>query len=284
QKLTEHEGCLCARDYDDVTQEFVVTAVGDYQAHLCAEGPMPNHAQETALLNASWAKACQITGINLVFPHWLPCYATSCIQITICGELKGKVHPLVEVIFNFHSSQMKSAIKKNHTLVEELKEGANFAFKVQVLLQDDRHGFLKAPIIQKIINMMWFANKTDEGIKNHTWFKPFPLPALVLVLTAIECCIDEWMTGMQMDIPFTIQDYCGRYNSHLKCLQDFDEATKEFGVLKGICARISKDSVSQSKVLAALATQPQNVVSAEIIAAAIKEHQEGLTTEDESDN
>jgi len=27
-------------------------------------------------------------------------------------------------MFNFHSSQTKTAIKKNHTLVEELKEGA----------------------------------------------------------------------------------------------------------------------------------------------------------------
>ena len=33
----------------------------------------------------------------------------------------------------------------------------------------------------------------------------------------------------------------------------------------------------------ALTTQPQNVVSAQIIAAAIKEHQEGSTTEDKSD-
>ena len=32
-----------------------------------------------------------------------------------------------------------------------------------------------------------------------------------------------------------------------------------------------------------LSTQPQTVVSAHIIAAAIKEHQEGLTTEDELD-
>jgi len=31
------------------------------------------------------------------------------------------------------------------------------------------------------------------------------------------------------------------------------------------------------------AMEPQNVVSAQIIAAAIKEHQEGSTTEDESD-
>jgi len=33
----------------------------------------------------------------------------------------------------------------------------------------------------------------------------------------------------------------------------------------------------------ALSTQPQNVVSAQIIAAVIKEYQEGLTTEDESE-
>ena len=33
QKLTEHEGHLRARDYDDVTQEFIVTAIGDYWAH-----------------------------------------------------------------------------------------------------------------------------------------------------------------------------------------------------------------------------------------------------------
>ena len=46
---------------------------------------------------------------------------------------------------------------------------------------------------------------------------------------------------MWTDIPFTIQDYRARYDSHLKCLQDFDEATKEFSVLKGICARISED-------------------------------------------
>ena len=38
-----------------------------------------------------------------------------------------------------------------------------------------------------------------------------------------------------------VQDYCSGYDLHLKCLQEFDEVTKEFGVLKGICARIAKD-------------------------------------------
>jgi len=52
-------------------------------------------------------------------------------------------------------------------------------------VQDEQCGFLKAPIIQKIINTMWFANKNDEGVKHHVLFKPFPLPALALVLTAV---------------------------------------------------------------------------------------------------
>ncbi|KIK13354.1 hypothetical protein PISMIDRAFT_36635, partial [Pisolithus microcarpus 441] len=85
------------------------------------------------------------------------------------GELKTKLHPLIEVMFSFHSSQSKSAIKKNRSLAEVLKEGTNFAFK--------------APLIQKIINTMWFANKHDEGIMFPEHFKPFPYPTLALVLT-----------------------------------------------------------------------------------------------------
>ena len=36
----------------------------------------------------------------------------------------------MEIIFKFHSSQTQMVIKKNCVLVEELKEGASFAFKV----------------------------------------------------------------------------------------------------------------------------------------------------------
>jgi len=46
--------------------------------------------------------------------------------------------------------------------------------------------------------------------------------------------------GTRSDIAFT-DDYHGIYESHLKCLQEFDEAMKEYGVLKGICARIYED-------------------------------------------
>jgi len=69
QKLTEHKGQPCTKDYDDVTQKFVNVAIGDYQACLCAESPMPDQTQESTLLNTPWAKALQTTGVNLM---WMP--------------------------------------------------------------------------------------------------------------------------------------------------------------------------------------------------------------------
>ena len=61
------------------------------------------------------------------------------------------------------------------------------------------------------------------------------------VMAQIECCIDKWTTGTHLDIFFTVHDYHGGYESHLKCLQDFDKAMKEYGMLKGICMRIYED-------------------------------------------
>ena len=45
---------------------------------------MPNHTQETALLNVSWAKAFQTTGVNLVQMAQLTKLASSISAISIC--------------------------------------------------------------------------------------------------------------------------------------------------------------------------------------------------------
>ncbi|KAI6017983.1 hypothetical protein BKA83DRAFT_4058549 [Pisolithus microcarpus] len=237
QKLVEHEGWPRTRDYDEVTQEFMTIAIGEYRARLCAEAPMPDHIMETSILNASWAWACKATQVNLTRTPQLAKIITS-RGSQVHGQLKTKLRPLVEAIFGFHSSQTKSAIKKNRSLAESLKEGTNFAFKHMAADEDGRRGFLKAPLIQKIVNTMWFANKHDDGVVFHNHYHPFPYPTLALVLTAIECCIDEWMTGTRTDIPFTIQEYRGAYELHLKCLQVFEDATKTYNVLPAICTKL----------------------------------------------
>ncbi|KAI5989558.1 hypothetical protein EDD15DRAFT_2531311 [Pisolithus albus] len=121
-----------------------------------------------------------------------------------------------------------------------------------------------------------------------TAFTPTPktdctrLPPGQAICSTIECCIDEWSTGTRTDIPFTIQEYRATYDSHLKCLQAFAEATKTYDVLPSICRRLYE--VGRIHSGAAPLTAPTEVtVSAQIIATAIKEHEEGSTTEDESD-
>ncbi|KAI6095191.1 hypothetical protein F5141DRAFT_1068573 [Pisolithus sp. B1] len=148
------------------------------------ESPMPDHAVENALLVASWAWVHKVTGVNLAQTPQLAKLVTS-HGSQVHGQLKMKLCPLVEAMFSFYSSQSKSAIKKNQALAEGLKEGMNFAFKHMAAKEDMRRGFLKAPLIQKIVNTMWFVNKHDNGVMFHNHFKPFPYPALALVLMAV---------------------------------------------------------------------------------------------------
>lgn len=57
-----------------------------------------------------------------------------------------------------------------------------------VLMQDPkaRTGIYESPIIQEIINITWFANKSDEGIEYGAYFQNgIPLVTIALVLTAV---------------------------------------------------------------------------------------------------
>jgi len=49
---------------------------------------------------------------------------------------------------------------------------------------------------------MWFNNRTDEGIIYSDLFDPMPVPAIALIITAVECSIDEWATGTNVDVAF----------------------------------------------------------------------------------
>ena len=88
------------KDYNDITQEFVITAIRDYRARLCAEGPMPDHAQETAFLNESWAKASQITGVNLARTPQLAKLVSPILAMLLCS---------FTVLYRLPSEALKSA-------------------------------------------------------------------------------------------------------------------------------------------------------------------------------
>ncbi|KAJ6549154.1 hypothetical protein B0H10DRAFT_1851265 [Mycena sp. CBHHK59/15] len=86
---------------------------------------------------------------------------------------------------------------------------------------------------------MWFNNRRDEGAMHPDIFGPeFPRPALALILSSIDCSIDEWATGIKTDVPFTATDYRSVYQEHLKCLAEFEEHTKPHNILGNILTRM----------------------------------------------
>lgn len=52
-------------------------------------------------------------------------------SLQLCGELKTKVRPLVEVMYGFDGSNDKEDIARNRRLAEMLLDNANFVASVR---------------------------------------------------------------------------------------------------------------------------------------------------------
>ncbi|KAG6914686.1 hypothetical protein DXG01_015947 [Tephrocybe rancida] len=88
------------------------------------------------------------------------------------------------------------------------------------------------------INKMWFKNKRNEGVVYTDMFYPMPIPALALILKAIECNIDEWVSGTKTDIAFYADNYCTTYMKHIESLKTFSEVTSKHGLLETMQKRL----------------------------------------------
>jgi hypothetical protein len=91
------------------------------------------------------------------------------------------------------------------------------------------------------MNVIWFNDRSSDGVLFSSLFDPMPYEVIALVLTVvrcfecsatvnvdgsfttlkIECCIDEWSKGSWNQVPFTYESYKEVYCHHL-------------GVMKGL--------------------------------------------------
>jgi uncharacterized protein DUF6532 len=61
-----------------------------------------------------------------------------------------------------------------------------------------------------------------------------------IILTSriqIECCIDEWISGIRTDIPFSTALYKDVYEDHIRCLERFNKITKQL-ILPNILVKL----------------------------------------------
>jgi len=123
----------------------------------------------------------------------------------LTGELKAKICPLVEAMYGFEESfDETSSTTKNHGLVAQLKMNLGFCYKVSSshlicsvnqayifraldpVKDKPWKGLYQHPIIQKVANIAFYANKRDEGVRYPQHFSPFPLTGMALLLTVVQ--------------------------------------------------------------------------------------------------
>ncbi|KAI0948855.1 hypothetical protein AcV7_009486 [Taiwanofungus camphoratus] len=183
--------------------EVLTIAIAIFRCIVSTKAPFPDTtALETEMAQCAWKLACERTQLN--------------VSLT----------PTLLKMITSRSSHLRGELKTKQA--EDLKHQYGFVYADNI----KRTGLYKTEILAMAISAMWFANRQDEGVIYHEFFNPMPTETLALVLTAIECAIDEWATGVKEDIPFTAASYKETYNAHLRVLRDFDDHTRKYGLLR----------------------------------------------------
>ncbi|KDQ60022.1 hypothetical protein JAAARDRAFT_711578 [Jaapia argillacea MUCL 33604] len=265
QCTNQGSGRPTQKDFNDDTQEVLHHAIKLFRCKISARDAFPNHATESDWAKESWEEAQQIT--NMCIP----------LTITLVGMTKACL--IVETMYGFSSGQNKRIVEGNRTLAMSLKDKSGFVYKFPSASKSQRKGLYKHEIIVKLVNNVWFANRHDEGVVYHQYFHPLPAPAIALLLTVIECCIDEWGSGVKTDINFMAVEYKRVYDTHLESLVNFGQHTSHYNLLNKLCNKLAVDGRFFS------GAEPINTTIAAAVPpsafnAAIQEYEEDLTESD----
>ncbi|KAG1750036.1 uncharacterized protein EDB91DRAFT_1244629 [Suillus paluster] len=216
-----------ASDFDEISKEILGTVTSIFRCLIVTRAPFPDGvAVEMRLAKEAWHEACEIKGIQ--------------VKLT---------PPAVKMLLLRISHEV---IRKNRDLAESLKGGSAFAFKDWM----SKTGIYKSELLQDSINIMWFANQNDEGIIYHKYFNPIPVEVVALVLTAIECCIDEWLQGLKEDIKFTLATYASIYQAHFDSLQCFHKHMAPYKLLERLCDSLHDRARCRSTVIYRIRVPP----------------------------
>ncbi|KIJ90071.1 hypothetical protein K443DRAFT_117147 [Laccaria amethystina LaAM-08-1] len=260
--------------FDDVTKSVVEEAISIYRAQIGAVEPYPDRVEDREAAVAAWVEACNGRGIRIEFDQDIMKLITARAS-QARGQLKTLARPLVEAAYGISPANPK---RDNRNL--------NLA---------DRTGLYRHPIIQTIINKMYFKNKTDDGIVNPEFSEneELSLVTLALVLTVIDNCLDEWQTGEHVDVQFSAAAYKNKFIAHLKRLEDFAEKTKDANIVSRLRKHLLKMAkyfsyrlMTVSRKHAKADDAPQVIQAARVTedeVEAAKKEWEGLVLSEEED-
>ncbi|KZT21733.1 hypothetical protein NEOLEDRAFT_1072839 [Neolentinus lepideus HHB14362 ss-1] len=232
---TGSRGRIRVSEFGPMLRSLIMLAQHLYRCKVMTEWPYPNDVEEQGMAMEAWTAACKVKNVHMEFDEdILKLITTRASQVR--GELKTKSRPLVAYKFGLHESKGPNGVRELRDKVEALLDGSSYIFKVIA-----RTGLYQHPIIQALINEMWFANKNDEGVIHGEYFTPrIPLVTIAMVVTAIQCSLEEWQTGQKTDIQFTETMYASHFENHLRALEQFERKTKDLKIMPKIQKKLLK--------------------------------------------
>ncbi|KAJ7048671.1 hypothetical protein C8F01DRAFT_48554 [Mycena amicta] len=259
-------------------KELAMMAIDLLRCDITVNEAFPDHIQERHMVKKAYKASCNELEVPLRLTPLMYKVISGRFSHTR-GELKNKARSIVEGGFGYKTGDNKKVIRHNRKLTEDLKEDLGFAYKDPVA----RTGLYQHTVFQKVANAMYFANRRDEGPSHPEVFNPFPLKGLALILTAVECCIDEWATGARVDIKFASAEYGSIYRAHVKALEAFNVRGAQFQVVDKILTRMHNVGRFHSGAQPLTDTTPKPILSTDMMDAALKEFENGGGFTDDED-
>ncbi|EPQ49844.1 hypothetical protein GLOTRDRAFT_51519 [Gloeophyllum trabeum ATCC 11539] len=280
RKLTGSAGSrgrIGLSQFGPVLRSVISLAQYIYRCKIMTEWPYPNDVEEQGMAMEAWTAACKAKNLHVEFDEdALKLITTRASQVR--GELKTKARPLAAYEYNLREGKGQDGVRALRDKVEALLDGSTFVFKDPV----GRTGLYQHPIIQALINEMWFANKKDEGIVHSEFFSPrIPLVTIAMVLTAIQCSLEEWQTGQKTDIPFTETAYSSHFENHLRALEQFHQKTKDLKIMPQIQMKLRRKARAYAKADDEEQSGSREIFEDADVEAARREFEEGGVSDDE---
>jgi len=174
-------------------------------------------------------------------------------SMILLSDMKTGIKHAVDSSYGFDTSRAPDSISHNARHAQAILTSMSFIYREPNVGGNPRHPY-RHPIIQKAINAFWFQNKDSDGIIFYEYFAPIPIQAIALVLTVIECCIDEWTDGTWKKSSWNEERYKTVYRSHVKSLTDLRDYSHPQSV--GLLEHIQRELLQDARAHAGAPPEP----------------------------
>ncbi|KAJ3547081.1 hypothetical protein NMY22_g1794 [Coprinellus aureogranulatus] len=207
-----------------VVKGILEDAIGVFRALVSTQNAFPKSSVRDDLVTSAWVEACRRRKVEIECE-------------TVCEKL-------------IKQRDSQSQGQSRLPLVPLSRRCT--ACRMSPRDPENRKGIFQHPSLQAIINQAWFKNSKDDGPSYPAQFSQdgkLPLVTIALVYTAIECILDQWVTGEFVDVPFASSVYHDKYETHLANLQSFDKKTATSKIIPQLCEHLLKVARRNAKVV-----------------------------------